>query len=198
MLGPGIAAVRQSIGPAGLPRRENVIRLIKRYGSRKLYDTEESRYVSLDEIASWVRTGQQIQVVDNQNGDDVTAHTLTQVILENGKRGGSAFSADFLHDLIRRGEQVVSSGVESIQSGVDRLIQASVDRVPPLRALRDETRELRKRLELLESQIAEIETAVESRPPAMSARASAARPGDEGHREPARVSAARVPRRKGA
>lgn len=136
-----------------------MIRVIKRYGSRKLYDTEESRYVSLEEIGDWVRAGQQIQVVDNQSGEDVTAHTLTQVILEEGRRGGAAFSADFLHDLIRRGERVVTSGVASLQQGVDRLIQASVDRVGPLRQLRDETRELRARLEALEAQIAAVERA---------------------------------------
>jgi polyhydroxyalkanoate synthesis repressor PhaR len=176
-----------------------VIRVIKRYGSRKLYDTEESRYVSLEEIAEWVRAGQQIQVVDNQTSEDATAHTLTQVILEEGKRGGAVFSADFLHDLIRRGEQVVSSGVESLQSGVDRLIQASVDRVPPLRALRDETHELRKRLEALEAQIGEIETTLEG--PAGSGARAAARPAVPSGttRDGTRVAAVRpVPRRKGA
>ena len=59
-----------------------MIRLIKRYESRKLYDTEESRYVSLDEIAEWVRTGQEVKVIDNASADDVTAQTLTQIILE--------------------------------------------------------------------------------------------------------------------
>jgi polyhydroxyalkanoate synthesis repressor PhaR len=134
-----------------------VIRLIKRYGSRKLYDTEESRYVSLEEIGDWVRQGQQVQVMDNQNSEDVTAQTLTQVILEEGKRGLSPVTSDFLHTLIRRGEQVVSMGVQSVQDGVDRLLQASVDRVPPLRQVRDETGELRRRLEVLEGAIAEIE-----------------------------------------
>ena len=42
-----------------------MVRLIKRYESRKLYDTEESRYVSLDEIAAWIRQGQEVRVVDN-------------------------------------------------------------------------------------------------------------------------------------
>jgi len=135
-----------------------VIRLIKRYGSRKLYDTEESRYVSLEEIGDWVRTGQHVQVVDNQSGDDVTAHTLTQVILEEGKRGSPAISSDFLHALIRRGETVVSTGVQQLQQGVDMLLQASVDHVAPLRELRDETGELRRRLELLESTIEELES----------------------------------------
>jgi polyhydroxyalkanoate synthesis repressor PhaR len=134
-----------------------VIRVIKRYGSRKLYDTEESRYVSLEEIGDWVRGGQQVEVVDNQTGDDVTAQTLTQVILEEGKRGVSPVSSAFLHDLIRRGEKVVQTGVQSFQDNVDRLLQASVDRVPPLRHVRDETEELRRRLELLEHQVADLE-----------------------------------------
>jgi polyhydroxyalkanoate synthesis repressor PhaR len=134
-----------------------MIRLIKRYGSRKLYDTEESRYVSLEEIGDWVRKGQQVQVIDNQSSDDVTAQTLTQVILEEGKRGMSSVSSDFLHDLIRRGGQVVSLGVQSVQDGMDRLIQASVDRVPPLRQVRDETDELRRRLDALEAAIGDIE-----------------------------------------
>lgn len=174
-----------------------MIRVIKRYGSRKLYDTEESRYVSLEELAAWVRAGQQIQVVDNQSSDDVTAHTLTQVILEEGKRGGAAFSADFLHDLIRRGEEVVSTGVGSIQAGVDRLIQASVDRVPPLRALRDETRELRQRLEQLELQINDIEAAIE--PAADGAeRPAAARVAVARSAREAATAVRAVTRRKGA
>ena len=57
-----------------------MIRLIKRYESRKLYDTEESRYVSLDEISGWIRQGQEVKVVDNASGADVTSQTLTQII----------------------------------------------------------------------------------------------------------------------
>jgi polyhydroxyalkanoate synthesis repressor PhaR len=134
-----------------------VIRLIKRYGSRKLYDTEESRYISLEEIGDWVRHGQQVQVVDTQNNDDVTAQTLTQVILEEGKRGVSPVTSDFLHDVIRRGEQMVSLGVQSVQDGMERFIQASVDRVPPLRQVRDDADELRRRVDALEAAIGEFE-----------------------------------------
>ena len=64
-----------------------MIRHIRRYGSRKLYDTEESRYVSLDEVGELVRQGQEVEVVDTQSGDDVTAQTLAQVILEESKGG---------------------------------------------------------------------------------------------------------------
>lgn len=152
-----------------------MIRLIKRYGSRKLYDTEESRYVSLEEIGDWVRQGQQVQVVDNQNGDDVTGQTLTQIILEEGKRGLSPVSADFLHALIRRGEQMVSTGVESLSQGVDRLLQASVDRVGPLRELRDEVRQMREKIDALESAIADIEDGREMPPNGEPARRSTPR-----------------------
>lgn len=135
-----------------------MIRLIKRYGSRKLYDTEESRYVALEEIGQWVRRGQQVKVVDNTTGDDVTAQTLALVIVEEGRRGSSFFTSDMLHELIRRGEKVVSNGVERLQQGMDTALRASIDRIPPLRQVREETAQLRERLEALEATLAEIDT----------------------------------------
>jgi polyhydroxyalkanoate synthesis repressor PhaR len=134
-----------------------MIRLIKRYGSRKLYDTEESRYVSLEEIGQWVRQGQEIRVVDNQNSEDVTAQTLTQVILDEGRKGTSFPPSELLHELIRRGETLVTSGVGSLQQGVDKLLQASVDRLGPVKKMREETDILRRRLEELESALGRLE-----------------------------------------
>jgi len=134
-----------------------VVRLIKRYGSRKLYDTEESRYVSLEEIGAWVREGQDIRVVDNENSDDVTAQTLTQVILEEGRKGSAFPSSEVMHELVRRGSRLVSDGVDRIQNGVDRILQASVERIGPVREIREETRVLRQRLEELEATLAGLE-----------------------------------------
>jgi polyhydroxyalkanoate synthesis repressor PhaR len=134
-----------------------MIRVVKRYGSRKLYDTEESRYVSLEDIGDFVRAGQEIKVVDNSTDDDVTAQMLMQVILEEGKRGTSLFTSHTLHDLIRRGERVVTSGVEQLQEGVDRLLDVSLDRIGPLRRVREEAEELRDRLARLEETIADLE-----------------------------------------
>ncbi len=134
-----------------------MIRLIKRYGSRKLYDTEESRYVSLEELAGWIRRGQQIRVIDNKTSDDVTPQTLTQIISEEGRRGTSVLPNDVLHDLIRIGEQAVTSGVEQIQTSVDRLVQASVDRIGPVRRAREEMARLRERLSELENSLASID-----------------------------------------
>lgn len=134
-----------------------MIRVVKRYGSRKLYDTEESRYVSLEEIGDWVRAGQDVKVVDNSTDEDVTAQILMQVILEEGKRGTSLFTSDILHELIRRGEHAVTGGVEQLQEGVGRLLDASLDRIGPLRRVRQETFHLRDRLARLEETVAEIE-----------------------------------------
>jgi polyhydroxyalkanoate synthesis repressor PhaR len=134
-----------------------MIRVVKRYGSRKLYDTEESRYVSLEELGDWVRAGQELKVVDNTSDEDVTAQTLMQVIVEGGKRGSSLFTSDILHDLIRHGERVVHSGVGQLQEGVGRLLDASLDRIGPLRRVREEAEQLRDRLARLEQTIAELE-----------------------------------------
>ena len=58
--------------------------LIKKYGNRRLYDTGDSRYVTLDELAAKIRTGTDLRVVDAQTGEDLTQATLTQIVLETG------------------------------------------------------------------------------------------------------------------
>jgi polyhydroxyalkanoate synthesis repressor PhaR len=153
-----------------------VIRLIKRYESRKLYDTEESRYVSLEEIAQWIRKGQEVRVVDNATAGDVTAQTLTQIILEEGRKGTSLLPSDLLHELVRLGERAVSSGVEQVQTGVDRLVQAGIDRLGPVRRAREEMDRLRSRLEELEASLDRLEVADLGTSPAGAARPRAARP----------------------
>lgn len=134
-----------------------MIRVIKRYESRKLYDTEESRYVSLEDISVWVREGQEVRVVDNATSTDVTAQTLTQIILEEGRRGTAFLPSELLHDLVRLGEKAFSNGVEQVQHGVDRLVKASVDRLAPVRRAREEMESLRQRLESLESTLTDLE-----------------------------------------
>ena len=125
-----------------------MIRLIKRYGggSRKLYDTEESRYVSLHEISEWIRRGQELRVVDSRTSEDVTAHTLALVIAEGERHGGSVLSSDFLHDLIRRGSAAVVSSV-------DRL----ADQVGAVRETREEMEALRRGLVRLGRSVTALE-----------------------------------------
>src|SRR5512135_3810271 len=78
-------------------------RVITRYrgGSRKLYDTSESRYISLEEIPELIRRGDVVRVVDNTTHADVTSQILAQVISESERRGESFLSAEALHEIIR-------------------------------------------------------------------------------------------------
>ena len=142
-------------------------RLIKRYGSRKLYDTTESRYVSLDEVAAFVRSGERVEVVENKTGHDVTAAILTQIISEEGRNGSGLLSAGFLHDLLRvgekalrAGERAVESGLSQARRGVDDLAAKAVDRIRPVGLVgevRDEMARLRDRLDGLERSLAELD-----------------------------------------
>lgn len=141
-----------------------MIRVIKRYESRKLYDTEESRYVSLDDVATWVREGQQVRIVDNASSEDVTAQTLTQIILEEGRKGISFLPSELMHELVRLGERAVSTGVEQIQHGVDRLVRGSLDRFAPLRRVREDMTLLRQRLEELEGSLSSLEAERQTSP----------------------------------
>ena len=137
-------------------------RLIKRYGSRKLYDTEERRYVPLEELAGWSREGRQLQVIDNKSGDDVTAGVLTQIISEEGRKGGGFLSTGFLHDLIRIGESTLKAGEEAVgkaKEGATDFVQRSIDRLKPggsIGEARAEMASLRERLDALEATLTEM------------------------------------------
>ena len=56
--------------------------LIKKYGNRRLYDTESSRYITLEELAGIIRRGEEVRVVDAKSGEDLTTATLAQIIIE--------------------------------------------------------------------------------------------------------------------
>jgi polyhydroxyalkanoate synthesis repressor PhaR len=75
--------------------------LIKRYASRRLYNTETSDYVTLDDIAAFIREGREVQIVDLKTGDDLTRQYLLQIIAEHESRGESVLPVDVLTDLVR-------------------------------------------------------------------------------------------------
>lgn len=79
------------------------IRIIKKYQNRKLYDTQDSCYVTLDGIAKMIREGEEIAVVDNNTKDDVTALILTQVLYEQEKTNQSVLPVSILKHIVRSG-----------------------------------------------------------------------------------------------
>jgi polyhydroxyalkanoate synthesis repressor PhaR len=140
-------------------------RVIKRYGNRKLYDVEASAYVSLDDIAALIRRGETVEVMDNVTSEDITAQTLTQIVLEEGKKGRSVLPTELLHDVLRRGGKVIDSGVGQIRHGVDELVQSSIGRLS--RVLQgpqtQELKQLREQLSHLESTLGKILDAQEQK-----------------------------------
>jgi polyhydroxyalkanoate synthesis repressor PhaR len=83
-------------------------RVIKRYANRKLYDTQRSRYVTLDQIAEMIRAGEDVKIVDNNSKEDLTALTLTQILFEEEKKGGF-LPLGALRNIIQSGGQSISS-----------------------------------------------------------------------------------------
>lgn len=75
--------------------------LVKRYASRRLYNTETSDYVTLDDIAAVIRAGREVRIIDLKSGDDLTRQYLLQIITEHEGRGENVLPLDVLTDLVR-------------------------------------------------------------------------------------------------
>lgn len=75
--------------------------LIKRYASRRLYNTETSDYVTLEDIAGFIRSGRDVQIIDLKSGDDLTRQYFLQIIAEHESRGENVLPLDVLTDLVR-------------------------------------------------------------------------------------------------
>ena len=94
--------------------------LIKRYASRRLYNTETSDYVTLDDIATFIRAGREVQIKDLKSGDDVTRQYLLQIIAEHESRGENVLPLNVLTDLVR-------SYTTQAQSVVPQFLSMSFD-----------------------------------------------------------------------
>ncbi len=109
-------------------------KVIKRYTNRKLYDTVESRYVTLDEIAEMIKQGLEVRIIDNRTKEDLTSVTLAQIIFEEEKKK-NRMPLSLLREIIRRpGESIsgfiqkevtprVTSIREGAESRLDRLFR---------------------------------------------------------------------------
>ncbi len=84
----------------------------KKYANRRLYDTEKSAYVTLDDVMQGIRQGRRVEVVDAKTGEDVTAFTLTQIILEESRKKNSLLPVPLLHLIIQYGENILSEFFE--------------------------------------------------------------------------------------
>jgi polyhydroxyalkanoate synthesis repressor PhaR len=122
------------------PAREP--KVIKRYTNRKLYDTVESRYVTLDEIAEMIKAGHEVKVLDNRTKEDLTSVTLAQIIFEEEKKT-SKMSLRMLRDLIRHGGERAQAFVEERVEAARHVAEAKVANIlPKVQQTSDRAKEL--------------------------------------------------------
>ena len=81
--------------------------ILKKYANRRLYDTRQSRYVTLSEVAQQIHEGQQVQVLDAKSKEDVTSFILTQILLEEAKNKQFLLPPQLLHLIIQYGDNVL-------------------------------------------------------------------------------------------
>ncbi len=116
---------------------------IKRYASRRLYNTETSDYVTLEEIAAIIRTGREVRIVDLKSGDDLTRQYLLQIIAEHESRGESVLPIDVLTDLVRsyttQAQSVVpqflAASFEMLREGQSKMMEQMAQLNPPMAAM---------------------------------------------------------------
>ncbi|MBC2833971.1 polyhydroxyalkanoate synthesis repressor PhaR [Paragemmobacter straminiformis] len=94
--------------------------LIKRYASRRLYNTETSDYVTLEDIAGFIRAGREVQIIDLKSGDDLTRQYLLQIVAEHESKGENVLPINVLTDLVR-------SYTTEMQSVVPQFLSASFE-----------------------------------------------------------------------
>lgn len=151
-------------------------RIIKRYSNRKLYDTERSRYVTLEEISKMIKAGDEVTIIDNESKEDLTSVTLTQIIYEEEKRE-SRMPLGMLRHLIQTGgttlqeffdksvkapvETMRDSAQKSVEKGVEELRQSAVQfREAATRSVSEFTESARRVFSREERKAQEFQSAV--------------------------------------
>ena len=133
------------VGETGLSNKKKAL-LIKRYASRRLYNTETSDYVTLEDIARFIHDGRDVQILDLKSGDDLTRQYLLQIIAEHESRGESVLPIDVLTDLVRSYTTQATSVVpqflemsfEMLREGQEKIIEnmSSSKSIPGFEAIK--------------------------------------------------------------
>jgi polyhydroxyalkanoate synthesis repressor PhaR len=111
--------------------------LIKRYANRKLYNTQTSRYITLKGIAELIDGDEDVRVIDNESGEDITSVALSQILVDSEREGRRVSrpllsgllqrGGDALYGALRRGVGDASEGLGELQRNVRRLVRRQDD-----------------------------------------------------------------------
>ncbi len=106
------------------------VRVIKRYANRKLYDTQHSRYVTLEQISEMIREGDDVKIIDNKSKEDLTSVTLAQIIFEEEKKQKSFLPLQTMRNIIQTGGESIHQLVSQAQSKVEEVQRKVTDILP--------------------------------------------------------------------
>ncbi|MBN1282631.1 MAG: polyhydroxyalkanoate synthesis regulator DNA-binding domain-containing protein [Proteobacteria bacterium] len=137
-------------------------KIIKRYQNRKLYDTSDSCYVTLEDISEMIKQGDEVQIIDNTTKEDLTAVTLAQIIFEEQKRKTNVLPLGTFRQIIQGGgealRELVTSGAKEfgkVREFVDDKVIPAVSRISELPQVREELDSLNRRIAAIERKLAE-------------------------------------------
>lgn len=132
-------------------------KIIKRYRNRKLYDTSDSSYVTLEDIADIIKQGHDVQIIDNATGEDITGQTLAQIIFEEEKKKQSRLPLEMLRSIIQTGGEAIKGLLQKDLSGVKNFVEEklkpTIEGVQNIPTLREELRNLRSKIEQIEKKV---------------------------------------------
>jgi len=119
-----------------------MMRKIKKYANRKLYDTVEKKYVSLDDLAEMVKAGEEITIEDNETGEDLTSSVLSQLLAREKKEDGDQITSGMLIEMIRKGGGTVLSYAKRYSVLWQNALTMAEDEVDKLVALLVKNKEI--------------------------------------------------------
>lgn len=139
-------------------------KVIKRYQNRKLYDTSDSCYVTLEDISEMIKMGEEVEIIDNTTKEDLTAVTLAQIIFEEQKKKTNVLPLKTFQDIIRGGSEaireIVTRGAKeigSVREFVDDKVMPAMNNLNAMPAVREHMEQLAHRVENLEKKLSAIE-----------------------------------------
>lgn len=143
-------------------------KIIKRYQNRKLYDTSDSCYVTLEDISEMIKQGEEIEVVDNETKEDLTAVTLAQIIFEEQKKKTHVLPLNTFRQIIQSGgetlKEIVQKTIETgarefqnVRTFVDDKVRPAYESIQQIPAVQSEIKVLRSKIDALEQKIKQYE-----------------------------------------
>ncbi|OGQ44861.1 MAG: hypothetical protein A3H42_02535 [Deltaproteobacteria bacterium RIFCSPLOWO2_02_FULL_46_8] len=154
--------------PSNKPLSGKSAKIIKRYQNRKLYDTQDSCYVTLEDIRDMIKQGDDIQIIDNASKEDLTSVTFAQIIFEEEKKQKGILPLNTFRQIIASGGEALKEfvqkswegGVREIQqvrTFVDKQIKPTVETFQNIPTVANEIRNLKDKINHLEKKLKDYE-----------------------------------------